>query len=73
MVTLIGAELTVTRNEDGSISILGLKASDEHPTWLLDGGRYEMLDSHVTWQDKKRHGEVMQFGHVDFFIDNDFG
>jgi uncharacterized protein YhdP len=73
MVTLIGADLSVTREEDGSISIIGLKASDEHPTWLLEGGRYEMLDSNVTWQDKKRHGEVLHFSHVDFLIDNDSG
>ena len=36
-VTLVGAKLTVTRKQDGSIAIVGLKASDDQPLWLLQG------------------------------------
>jgi len=55
-VTLVGANISMIRNEDGSLSIKGLQASDEKPVWLLKGGKYEILDSQITWQDLKRHG-----------------
>ena len=54
-VTLVGVKLTVKRKQDGSIAIVGLKASDDQPLWLLQGGKYEVLQSQVTWQDEKRN------------------
>ena len=69
-VTLVGAKLTVTRKQDGSIAIVGLKASDEQPLWLLQGGKYEVLQSEVTWQDEKRNSRPLKLEAVDLAIIN---
>ena len=57
-VTLVGAKLTVKRKQDGSINIVGLKANDEQPLWLLQGRKYEVLQSEVSWQDEKRNSQT---------------
>lgn len=69
-VTLVGAKLSVKRKEDGSFSIVGLKASDEQPLWLLQGQKYEVLQSEVTWQDEKKKGKALKFEAVDLVILN---
>ncbi|MFZ2168545.1 MAG: DUF3971 domain-containing protein, partial [Methylococcaceae bacterium] len=69
-VTLVGAKLSVKRKEDGSFAIIGLNASDEHPLWLLQGGKYEVLQSEVTWQDEKKKSRALKFEAVDLAIIN---
>lgn len=71
-VTLVGADLSVIRNEDGSLTLKGLQSSDEDPVWLLQGGKFEILDSQITWQDLKRHGEAVHFDRVDLVIKNHY-
>jgi len=69
-VTLVGAKLTVKRNQDGSIAIVGLKASDEKPLWLLQGSKYEVLQSEIRWQDELRKTKIDVIGSLDFAIIN---
>ena len=69
-VTLVGAKLSVKRKQDGSISIVGLKASDEQPLWLLQGGKYEVLQSEISWQDEQSQNKHVVVGGVDFAIMN---
>jgi uncharacterized protein (TIGR02099 family) len=69
-VTLVGARLTVKRKQDGSIAIVGLKASDEQPSWLIKGSKYEVLQSEVTWLDEKKNGKPLKFEAVDLAIIN---
>ena len=69
-VTLVGAKLTVKRNQDGSISVVGLKASDEKPLFLLEGGRYEILQSEISWQDDLNKAKLAIMGEVNFAITN---
>jgi len=71
-VTLVGAKVSVTRNTDGSFSIKGLQASEEQPVWLLQGGKYEILDSKISWQDLKRHGDMVSFDHFDLVLKNHY-
>lgn len=71
-VTLVGANVSVIRNSDGSFTLKGLQASDEPPLWLLQGGKYEILDSQITWQDLKRHGEPVHFDHFDLVLKNHY-
>lgn len=71
-VTLVGANISVIRNEDGSLSIKGLQESDEKPLWLLKGGKYEILDSRINWQDLKRHGEAVYFDDIDLVLKNHY-
>jgi uncharacterized protein YhdP len=54
-VTLVGARLSVIRKQDGALSIIGLKAGNEQPHWLLEGGKYEILQSEINWQDEQNH------------------
>ncbi|QPK62215.1 TIGR02099 family protein [Methylomonas sp. LL1] len=71
-VTLVGAKVSLIRNLDGSLIVKGLQASDEQPLWLLRGGKYEILDSEITWQDLKRHGEAVHFDRFDLVLKNHY-
>lgn len=70
-VTLVGVKLSVTRKQDGSFAIVGLKAGDGQPLWLLQGGKYEVLQSEITWQDEKRKARPLKFESVDLAIINE--
>jgi uncharacterized protein (TIGR02099 family) len=70
-VTLVGAKLSVKRQQDGGIVIVGLKASEGEPQWLLQGGRYEVLQSDITWQDETSLNKPLLFNGVDLAILND--
>lgn len=69
-LTLVGASISATRNLDGSLSVKGIQASDEPPLWLLQGGKFEFLDSQVSWQDLQRHREPLQFDRLDLVLKN---
>ena len=69
-VTLVGAKLTVKRKMDGSIGIVGLTASDEQPLWLLQGSKYEVLQSEIRWLDERSQNKLAVVGDVDFAIIN---
>lgn len=70
-VSLVGAKLSIKRQQDGSIVIVGLKASDGQPQWLLQGGKYEVLQSEIIWQDETSHSRPLLFNGVDLAISND--
>ncbi|TAK63594.1 DUF3971 domain-containing protein [Methylobacter sp.] len=70
-VTLVGAKLAIKRQQDGSIVIVGLKSSDGQPQWLLQGGKYEVLQSEISWQDETNHSRPLLFNGVDLAIRND--
>jgi uncharacterized protein (TIGR02099 family) len=71
-LTLVGAKLSIVRNMDGKISIVGLNSDNSgQPLWLLSGGRYEVLKSKISWQDKKKQTSPVIFNDVDLLIRND--
>jgi uncharacterized protein YhdP len=70
-VTVVGAKLTIKRQADGRIVIVGIKASDGQPQWLLQGGKFEVLHSKITWLDETIHSQPMLFNEVDLAICND--
>ncbi len=72
-VTLVGAKLSIHRKPDGSFAIVGLKAGDSKPLWLLQGGKYEVLDSDITWQDEQKNGRSLMFKSVDMAVINENG
>jgi uncharacterized protein (TIGR02099 family) len=72
-IRLIGAKLSVIRQQDGRFSVVGLKAGDGQPLWLLQGKNYQLLDSEISWLDKKRQGKKVTFKQVDLVIKNDVG
>jgi uncharacterized protein (TIGR02099 family) len=70
-VSLVGAKLVIKRQQDGSIAIVGLKAGDGQPQWLLQGGKYAVLHSEIIWQDETSDSPPLLFKGVDLAIIND--
>lgn len=71
-VTLVGVKLSIVRELDGRLSIVGLNAGEsKQPYWLLKGGQYEVLKSEITWLDKQRNTTPVIFESIDFLIKND--
>lgn len=73
-VNLIGARLSVTRLESGTMAISGLPSrpdKDEEPRWLMQGNQYKLIDSEIEWQDQKRHAKKILFKHVNVTINNE--
>ncbi len=70
-VALVGAKLVIKRQQDGSIAIVGLKAGDGQPQWLLQGGLYAVLHSEIIWQDETSDSPPLLFKGVDLAIIND--
>ena len=69
-VTLVGARLTIKRQEDGSIIIAGLKAGGQQPQWLLQTGKYLVVQSEINWQDEKNKSQSLLFKGIDLAISN---
>jgi len=63
-----GVKLTVKKQADGSIAIVGLKAGSGQPLWLLQGRKYQVLQSTLTWQDEQKHGKPLIFDDVNLEI-----
>lgn len=69
-ITLVGAKLTVKKQADGSIAIVGLKAGSGQPLWLLQGRKYQVLQSTLTWQDEQKKAKPLVFNDVNIMIRN---
>ena len=70
-VTLVGAKITVKKQVDGSLAIVGLEAGNSQPLWLLQGRQYQVLASTVIWQDEQKHGKALVFDDVNILIRNE--
>ncbi len=69
-VTVVGAKLAITRKPDGEFAIEGLKAGKGQPLWLLQGRKYELLHSHITWQDKLKKAAPVVLENVNVAVMN---
>jgi uncharacterized protein (TIGR02099 family) len=69
-LSLVGTKLTLQRKADGQIIVAGLKASDEQPLWLMQGGQIELLHSQITWDDQLGKLKPVKFEKVDLAIRN---
>ncbi len=71
-VTLVGVKLTVKRLMDGQVSIVGIHSEDtDDPLWLLQGGRYEFLQSELTWLDEAKPDHPIHLSSVDVVLKNE--
>ncbi|WP_411727477.1 YhdP family protein [Methyloglobulus sp.] len=70
-ITLVGARLSVYRKQDGQFAVEGLRAGNDRPLWLLQGRKYEVLQSQITWQDKQKGGMPLVLEAVNLAIMND--
>lgn len=69
-LTVVGANLTIQRDDQGSISILGLPEQKKQSFWFLRGQNYQLLDSEITWLDLQHNQEAVTFSHVNVFLAN---
>lgn len=69
-VTVVGANFSVKRKKDGGFAIVGLKERDGQPLWLLQGGKYEVLQSEISWLDEKYGTRAALVEKVDLAIIN---
>ncbi len=71
-ITLSGAKFSIIRLENGGISIEGLPSNNDssQPTWLMQGEHYRLIDSEITWHDRKRHTKPILLQHVNVLIHN---
>lgn len=70
-VEVVGPKLSVRRKPDGSIAVLGLTIMEKPPAWLLAGGRIDLLDAEVDWQDQTSQAPPLRLGSVDLRLRND--
>lgn len=69
-VTIRGAKLSVRRQVDGSISVVGLDSGAEMPKWIFEDGQFELLDSELNWKDLKHPGAGRHFSSADIRLLN---
>jgi len=70
-ISLVGANLTIKRQADSTLTITGLpSANNEEPRWLLQGKQYKLIDSTILWQDEKRNALPILLKHVNISIHN---
>lgn len=75
-ITLIGAELTINREKDGSLSVHGLGSAGEKrafPYWLFADGRFEVIESTLFWQNLMIDGPLIELQNVKASLLNDAG
>lgn len=59
-ITLVDSAIKIKRLDDGRFSIIGLSSDQESGdssgdfSWLLEGRRFEIIDSQIIWQDDLR-------------------
>jgi uncharacterized protein (TIGR02099 family) len=81
-ITLVGANLVLTRSQQGRFSVAGLPgqedSEEQHPddtaalmTWLLSQGRLALEDSTIIWRDEMVAGRSMRFSAVNVSLRND--
>ncbi len=68
-VTLVEAELSVYRNNEGHFAVDGLKPKPGQPLWLFQG-QYTLLHSRITWQDRLHNSKPIVFDDMDLSIRN---
>lgn len=73
-ITLVGAELTVVREKDDSLSVHGLGSDgqkSEFPSWLFGNGRFEILESRLFFQNRKVESPVIELTNIKVSLLND--
>lgn len=67
-ITLKGAKLDLIRNLDGNIEIKGLPTSNEPILNLLQGEKYELIESDLSYQDLKNQSPTLSFKQFNLII-----
>jgi uncharacterized protein (TIGR02099 family) len=81
-ITLVGANLVLTRNKQGQFSAAGLSRqgddAEQNPddtaalmAWLLSQGRLALEDSTIVWRDEMSAGRTLRVSAVNISLRND--
>ena len=70
---IVGAKLSIRREQDGTLGIAGLQVHDQPPAWLIADGRFELLDCELEWQDLQRNLPPLPLGKANIRLVNDNG
>ncbi len=69
-LTVIGAQISIRREVDGELKLVGFDSGGEMPQWFVEDGRFQLLDSEVTWRDLTKAGVEVTLSHVDVRVSN---
>lgn len=69
-LSVVGARLKARRKVNGALTLVGLKSSNEFPHWLFEKGPFELVDSTIEWQDRRRQIRDLKLTGVDIRIVN---
>ncbi len=69
-VQLLGADISVTRNQHGAIQITGFNSQGDQPLWLLQVGAVDVFESQVVFQDEMTGGPVLRFENIKLWLNN---
>lgn len=67
---IVGPKLSVRRNPDGTLAVLGLAIKDQRPAWLLANGSIDLLEVELDWQDTRTGAPPLALGKVDLSLRN---
>tara|TARA_R110002074_G_scaffold402287_1_gene606245 strand:- start:60351 stop:64259 length:3909 start_codon:yes stop_codon:yes gene_type:complete len=75
-IVLSDTKLSIKRFQDGHISIIGLQQSVEQErvagdfSWLLDDGTFEIINSHLVWEDELKNLPDLELEHGNMLLQN---
>lgn len=75
-IVLSDTKLSIKRFQDGHISIIGLQQSAEQErvagdfSWLLDDGTFEIINSHLVWEDELKNLPDLELEHGNMLLQN---
>ena len=72
-IALEGAAVTLRRDRDGTIGILGLKGSGHPPAWLFAEGAVQFRDIELEWRDLQSDREPLPLGQANLLLRNEAG
>lgn len=70
-IRLVGASITVQREQDGTIAVLGLKPSEHLPAWLFAEGTVELRDIDLEWRDLRAGAAPLVLGRSTIRLHNE--
>ncbi|MDX1812670.1 MAG: DUF3971 domain-containing protein, partial [Gammaproteobacteria bacterium] len=75
-ITLVGADLVLTRDERGRFSVAGIESKgeteevDSITKWVFSQGKLRLEKSNITWRDRMFHKRVMRFSSINATLKN---
>jgi uncharacterized protein (TIGR02099 family) len=72
-IRVVGAPITLQRNRDGTVGVLGLKRTEHLPPWLFAEGTVELRDIELEWRDLRTGAKPVALGRSEIRLRNEAG